>query len=175
MRVQSDRSDIPLPPSVKQITSTVVDLQPLFSHNGHVEVSATDVWRQLVSLVMDHRGDWRRSVAEATGLPFSRVRALWRLTDRPLTLAELADSMTVDAPAATVAVNDLEQRGLVRRTPHPTNRRAKLVALTDEGLRMVAVARSVVDNPPPSVTALAPAELARLAALLDTINSYTPE
>ncbi|HVV19494.1 MAG TPA: MarR family transcriptional regulator, partial [Pseudonocardiaceae bacterium] len=118
-----------------------------------MEVSATDVWRQLVSLVMDSRGDWRRSVAEATGLPFSRVRALWRLVARPLTLAELAESMAIDAPAATVAVNDLERRGLVRRTPHPTNRRAKLVALTDEGARMVHVARGVVDNPPPAVAA----------------------
>jgi DNA-binding MarR family transcriptional regulator len=140
-----------------------------------VEVSATDVWRQLVSLVMDHRGDWRRSVAAATGLPFSRVRALWRLTDRPLTLAELADSMLIDAPAATVAVNDLERRGLVRRTPHPTNRRAKLVALTDEGLRMVGIARGVVDNPPPGVTTLPPGELAHLARVLDTISRYDSE
>lgn len=133
-------------------------------------MSAVDVWRQLVSLVMDSRGDWRRSVSEATGLPFSRVRALWRLTDRPLTLAELAESMAVDAPAATVAVNDLERRALVRRTPHPTNRRAKLVQLTDEGLRTVRVARSVVDNPPPAVAALSAAELARLGDLLATIS-----
>lgn len=124
---------------------------------------------------MDSRGDWRRSVTEATGLPFSRVRALWRLTDRPLTLAELADAMAVDAPAATVAVNDLERRGLVRRTPHPTNRRAKLVALTDEGVRMVRVARAVVDNPPPAVTALSTGDLAQLGLLLDTITSYQPE
>jgi DNA-binding MarR family transcriptional regulator len=137
--------------------------------------TATEVWRQLVSLVMDSRGDWRRSVAAATGLPFSRVRALWRLTERPLTLAELAEAMAVDAPAATVAVNDLERRALVRRTPHPTNRRAKLVQLTDEGLRTVHVARSVVDNPPTAVAALAAGQLAQLGALLDTIDSYEPE
>ena len=138
-------------------------------------MTATEVWRQLVSLVMDSRGDWRRAVAAATGLPFSRVRALWRLTDRPLTLAELADAMTVDAPAATVAVNDLERRALVRRSPHPTNRRAKLVELTDEGLRMVHVARSVVDNPPSAVAALSPAELMELGTILATIHSYEPE
>jgi DNA-binding MarR family transcriptional regulator len=140
-----------------------------------METTATDVWRQLVSLVMDSRGDWRRSVADATGLPFSRVRALWRLTDRPLTLAELAEAMAVDAPAATVAVNDLERRALVRRTPHPTNRRAKLVQLTDEGLRTVHVARTVVDNPPAAVAALSAAELTHLGTLLGTIDSYEPE
>lgn len=137
-------------------------------------MSAADVWRQLVSLVMDSRGDWRRSVTDATGLPFSRVRALWRLADRPLTLAELAEAMAVDAPAATVAVNDLERRALVRRTPHPTNRRAKLVQLTDEGLRTVRVARSVVDNPPPAVAALSATELAELGHLLETISGYEP-
>lgn len=135
-------------------------------------MTATDVWRQLVSLVMDSRSDWRRSVTEATGLPFSRVRALWRLTDRPLTLAELADAMSVDAPAATVAVNDLERRGLVRRTPHPTNRRAKLVQLTDEGGRTVAIARSVKDKPPAAVAALTAEQLTQLGALLTLITSY---
>ncbi|HEY3752619.1 MAG TPA: MarR family transcriptional regulator [Pseudonocardiaceae bacterium] len=140
-----------------------------------MQTTAAEVWRQLVSLVMDSRGDWRRSVADATGLPFSRVRALWRLTDRPLTLAELAEAMAVDAPAATVAVNDLERRALVRRTPHPTNRRAKLVQLTDEGLRTVRVARRVVDNPPAAVAALSAAQLSELGTLLDTIDSYEPE
>lgn len=140
-----------------------------------MEVTASDVWRQLVSLVMDSRGDWRRSVADTTGMPFSRVRALWRLTGGPLTLAELAESMAVDPPAATVAVNDLERRGLVRRTPHPTNRRAKLVQLTDPGLRMVHAARSVPDQPPPALAALSPAQLAQLGDLLGAILSYEPE
>lgn len=137
--------------------------------------TATDVWRQLVSLVMDSRGDWRRSVAEATGLPFSRVRALWRLTGGPLTLAELAHSMAVDPPAATVAVNDLERRGLVRRTPHPTNRRAKLVQLTEHGQRVVLAARSVPDQPPPAMAVLSPAQLAQLGGLLDAVLGYEPE
>jgi DNA-binding MarR family transcriptional regulator len=138
-------------------------------------MTATEVWRRLVSLVMDSRGDWRRAVADATGLPFSRVRALWRLTDRPLTLAELAYAMAVDAPAATVTVNDLEQRGLVRRSPHPTNRRAKLVELTHEGQRTVRIARSVVDNPPPAVAALSATELKELGNLLATIDGYERE
>jgi DNA-binding MarR family transcriptional regulator len=139
------------------------------------DVTATEVWRRLVALVMDSRGDWKRSVVEVTGLPFSRVRALWRLTDRCMTLAELADSMAVDAPAATVTVNDLERRALVRRTPHPTNRRAKLVQVTDEGLRIALIARTVVDNPPAAVAALSTAQLRQLGGLLEKITSYQPE
>ncbi|MDB5976257.1 MAG: MarR family transcriptional regulator, partial [Nevskia sp.] len=66
---------------------------------------ADRIWQQLVTLVMDSRGDWRRQVIELTGLPFSRVRALRRLVDAPLTLVDLAYAMSTDAPAATVAVN----------------------------------------------------------------------
>src|SRR5271170_742481 len=94
-------------------------------------------WALIVGLVMDTRGDWRRKVAEATGLPFTRTRALRRLAGGPLTLRELAESLGTDAPAATVAVNDLEERGLVTRGEHPDDRRAKLVALTAAGRAIV--------------------------------------
>ena len=50
-----------------------------------------------------------------------------------MSVKQVAQAATMDAPAATVAVNDLEDRGLVVRTPDPTNRRCKLVSLTDAG------------------------------------------
>jgi DNA-binding MarR family transcriptional regulator len=177
MATQRYRRPLPGRRDAGHVTGTIVDTQPLSFHNGGVAVTvtATDVWRQLVSLVMDSRGDWRRSVAETTGLPFSRVRALWRLVNGPLTLAELAHSMAVDPPAATVAVNDLERRGLVRRTPHPTNRRAKLVQLTEPGLCLARAAKSVPDQPPAALTTLSETQLARLGALLGAILSDEPE
>jgi DNA-binding MarR family transcriptional regulator len=124
---------------------------------------ADQVWSALVALVMDTRQDWRRRVVEVTGLPFGRIRALRRLKDGPLALHQLAEAMTVDAPAATVAVNDLEQRGLVVRSPHPTNRRVKLVSLTAAGRDVVARAKAVTDRPPAAFAALAADELATLA------------
>lgn len=132
---------------------------------------ADQVWQQLVALVMDSRGDWRRQVIEMTGLPFSRVRALRRLVDAPLTLADLAYAMSTDAPAATVAVNDLERRGLVERTPHPENRRAKLVALTPAGKQMVARVHAISEHAPGALAALPAAELAQLRRVLDAIRS----
>jgi DNA-binding MarR family transcriptional regulator len=125
----------------------------------------------LVTLVMDSRGDWRRKVSEVTGLPFSRVRALKRLVGDPITLSELADLMSTDAPAATVVVNDLERRGLVERRPHPQNRRAKLVSLTPAGKRVVERLRSVSDHAPAALAELPAAELAELQRILRTIRS----
>lgn len=128
---------------------------------------ADAVWDLLVSRVMETRGEWRRKVTEATGLRFSRVRALTRLQHQARTLSELADGMSVDAPAATVIVNDLEARGLVERRSHPDNRRAKLVWLTAEGRRVVAAVDRIDDPPPAAFAALSATQLAQLRRALE--------
>jgi DNA-binding MarR family transcriptional regulator len=139
---------------------------------GRTEAEAA--WRLLVELVMETRGEWRRKVTEATGLPFSRARALWRLERGPHSLAELAQDMGIDAPAATVMINALEARGLVRRKAHPTDRRAKQVSLTAAGRRMLAVIANITDRPPASLIDLPQAELAALQLTLEKIVSPAP-
>ncbi len=128
--------------------------------------AADRVWAGLVAAVMDTRGDWRRRIVDATGLPFGRTRVLRRLHDGPLALHALAEAMTIDAPAATVAVNDLEARGLVVRRPHPTNRRIKLVSLTPAGRELVGRERAVVEHAPAALAALPAADLAVLARVV---------
>jgi DNA-binding MarR family transcriptional regulator len=123
-------------------------------------------WQSLVALVMDNMGDFRRQVADATGLPFSRFRALRRLDDAPLTLRALAESMGTDAPAATVMVNDLEARGLVRREPHPEDKRAKVVSLTPEGRRVLRAGRGVEQRAPARFEALTAEDVADLTRIV---------
>jgi DNA-binding MarR family transcriptional regulator len=130
---------------------------------------AERAWNILVSLVMNTRGDWRRKVIEATGLPFSRARALWRLESEPRTLAELAYELSVDAPAATMIVNDLEVHGLVTRTPHPESRRTKLVALTTAGRQVLASVDKITDRPPPALAQLPAKDLAELRRIVEAI------
>lgn len=132
--------------------------------------AADDVWRDLASLVLDHRDRWRRAVVEATGLPFSRIRILKRLSRTPMTVKQLAAAATVDAPAATVAVNDLEERGLVVRRTDPSNRRCKLVSLTDAGRDAVRAIDAVHDPAPDVLAALDPADLASLRAILNKLG-----
>jgi DNA-binding MarR family transcriptional regulator len=139
--------------------------------NESSQHDAERAWQILVALVMDSRGDWRRQVSEATGLPFSRVRALKRLRDQPRTLSELAIEMGTDAPAATVIVNDLEARGLVERRPHPDNRRAKLVSLTAEGRKVIALVRKIVDRPPPALARLPAQDLAQLRRIAEALGT----
>jgi DNA-binding MarR family transcriptional regulator len=127
---------------------------------------ADEVWRAMAAVVIDNRDSWRRSAVEVTGLPFSRVRILRRLARRPMTVKHIAEAATIDAPAATVAVNDLEDRGLVVRRTDPANRRCKLVSLTDAG-RVVANAIDAIDDPAPlPLAGLSEAELRGLQTIL---------
>jgi DNA-binding MarR family transcriptional regulator len=55
-----------------------------------------------------------------------------------MTPRELADMERVRPPTMTKIVAKLEERGLVQRTPHPTDRRQVILAATPEGRAMVA-------------------------------------
>ncbi len=132
---------------------------------------ADGVWRDLAALVLDHRDGWKRAVVEQSHLPFSRIRILRRLSRAPLTVKQLAAAATIDAPAASVAVNDLEDRGLVVREIDPANRRCKMVSLTDAGREMVAAIDAVHDPAPDVLAALDEDELATLRLLIDKLTA----
>jgi DNA-binding MarR family transcriptional regulator len=132
---------------------------------------ADDVWRAMASLVIDNRDSWKRAVVERTGLPFSRIRILRRLARRPMSVKQIAQAATIDAPAATVAVNDLEARGLVVRETDPANRRCKMVSLTDAGRAMVHTIDSTDDPAPDILSGLDEAELKKLRAILGKLTT----
>jgi DNA-binding MarR family transcriptional regulator len=50
--------------------------------------------------------------------------------------SEIAERLRIAPRSATEVVDALESRGLVRREPDPTDRRATRVVPTDEGLRL---------------------------------------
>jgi DNA-binding MarR family transcriptional regulator len=127
---------------------------------------ADQIWHALVDQVMESRDGWRRNVTAATGLSFSRVRILKRVEVSPRTLSQLAEMTGTDAPATSLAVSDLEERGMVERRPHPSDRRAKLVTLTKAGKAALAIARKVPDPAPPSLAGMPDKELAVLSRIL---------
>ncbi|SCX08600.1 MarR family winged helix-turn-helix transcriptional regulator [Mycolicibacterium fluoranthenivorans] len=130
------------------------------------ELIADEVWQRMSALVHENRGDWKRAVIDRSGLPFSRIRVLRRLARTPMTVKELAEAATMDAPAATVAVNDLEERGLVLRQTNPANRRCKVVSLTEEGQAVAAAVEAVQDPAPAALAALGDADLLALQTIL---------
>jgi DNA-binding MarR family transcriptional regulator len=133
---------------------------------------ADEVWRTLAAVVFDNRDAWKRTVIEHTGLPFSRVRVLRRLAGRPMTAKEIAKAATMDAPATTVAVNDLQERGLVVREADPTNRRSKLISLTDAGRELVDSIDGLEDPAPRPIADLPATELRTLQRILAKVRQH---
>ncbi|TDC79187.1 MarR family transcriptional regulator [Micromonospora sp. KC606] len=72
-----------------------------------------------------------RPVGDLTVTQLSALTSL-RLAGA-LTPRELADVERVQPPTMTKIVAKLEERGLVRRTPHPTDGRQVILAATEEG------------------------------------------
>lgn len=131
---------------------------------------ADEVWRLMSSTVINNQDTWKRAVVDRTGLPFSRIRILSRLAREPLSVKQIAAAATIDAPAATVAVNDLEKRGLVVRQIDPGNRRSKTVSLTPAGRELLTVIDTVENPAPAPLRRLDAAELAALQALLEKLG-----
>jgi len=86
--------------------------------------------------------DMARAFA-GTGLTPARTHLLWVLADHgPSTQQALATAMRVSPRNVTGLVDALDRTGHVRRGPHPTDRRAKIVSLTESGtLAMSEMAR----------------------------------
>jgi DNA-binding MarR family transcriptional regulator len=74
-----------------------------------------------------------RGLAEQ-GLTRARAEVIWRLHQHgPTTQRELSDALRCTPRNVTGLVDALEAAGLVTRSPHPSDRRATLVTLTEQG------------------------------------------
>jgi DNA-binding MarR family transcriptional regulator len=126
-----------------------------------------EVWLLMSDLVLDNAR--RKEVADAVGISFGSTRALRRIARRPMAMGELAAALQIDRPNATVVVDDLERLGLVRRRPHPSDRRGKLVETTPQGLKLALRADEILAQPPAVLGTLSHEELKALRQTLKTL------
>lgn len=83
------------------------------------------------------------------------------------TQRELADFLSLDPSQIVALVDELEQRGLVERTPGKRDRRAKTVTATAEGARLFDVAQQAARRAElMALSALQPQEASALKKLL---------
>lgn len=110
-----------------------------------------------------------RAVADRVGLTATQVVALRELTG-PITARELAGRMSCEPSNVTFVLDRLEGQGLLRRDPHPTDRRAKQIVLTADGKRRRSeVLRALRTDSP--LDALTPGQQETLRDLLRTLVS----
>jgi len=105
---------------------------------------------QLAHVLRDAILRFNRRVRQARpigDLTFSQLSALTSLQlAGALTPRELADVERVQPPTMTKIVGKLEERGLVARTPHPTDGRQVILAATEQGRAVYAQFERVRDE-----------------------------
>ena len=85
---------------------------------------------------------------EPHGLTFPRYEALMLLfysREGSLPLGKMGARLQVHQTSVTPLIDGLEEAGLVRRTPHPTDRRTTLATITPQGKRTATKATKALN------------------------------
>ena len=79
---------------------------------------------------------WVRSRLQDSGMTYARMRLLGALhCNGPQIMSSISDELGVTRRNVTALVDALEEEELVRRKPHPTDRRATIIEMTGRGAR----------------------------------------
>ncbi len=110
---------------------------------GEAMAAATSIMRaqQMVLAAVD-------GALRPFGLTFARYEGLVLLLFSrrgALPLGKMGQRLMIHPTSVTNIINRLEQQGLVRRLPHPTDGRTTLAELTDEGRRLAKRATKAVN------------------------------
>lgn len=141
-------------------------------HRGPAdEVRALDLFIKLMRAAESVATRVHRAVAEAdlTVSQFGVLEAVFHLG--PMCQKELGTKLLKSGGNITMVVDNLERRGLVRRTRNPENRKYVTVSLTDAGRTLIEqVFPRHVAEVVREVSVLSVDEQTALAALLRTLG-----
>lgn len=107
-------------------------------------------------------------LADSFDLTGSQLNALCMFeSDTPVPMKYLSTLLTCDASNVTGIIDRLEASQLIKREDSPTDRRVKMISLTQKGthLRELAISH-IKDISPEGITNLTAAEKLQLATLL---------
>lgn len=91
---------------------------------------------QLIELY-ERLSSWEQDVVKNSGLSTPQMHTIEIVGDSgSLRMKDLAKKMGVTTGTLTVMIDRLEQQGLLKRTPHETDRRSYLIALTEKGQKL---------------------------------------
>src|SRR6476646_1720486 len=137
--------------------------------------AAADGMAAITSLMRAHQIVLAR--VEATlkplGVTFARYEVLmllWFSRRGSLPMKVIGSRLQVHPTSVTNAVDRLEAAGLVRRVPHPTDRRTTLVELADDGRRLAEKATDALNGTVFADPGLAPGSVVTLVAVLTELR-----
>ena len=131
-------------------------------------------WSKLQPLFFSKRDAFFEIIA-AHGLTPSHGQALAVLTEGPMRMRDIADSLVCDASYVTAIVDNLEHLGFAIRQPSSTDRRVKEIALTERGRAVTAEIHAHMTTPPEALRQLSVADRRTLAGILAKLELEVPD
>ncbi|SRR6266702_1052554 len=140
------------------------------------ERAGQEAWRSLLELLFSGQvHGCMQKACGAVGLSPGALKTLFKLQPgEGIPMRDLADHWGFDASYVTSLADALEERGLVERRPHPTDRRIRMLVLTDKGVEARERAQQLVEELPPSFAALTVAERRQLRDLVRKVANADP-
>jgi DNA-binding MarR family transcriptional regulator len=134
-----------------------------------------EAWERMRELTHDPEVIGKaHAIAGAAGIITGAAKALKYLSaTEPIPMRQLAADLRCDSSYITTIVDNLEEAGVARRQAHATDRRIKVVVLTDAGQALADQVAQIMGTPPPSFDSLSEAEAATLRDLLRKLNPGT--
>jgi MarR family transcriptional regulator for hemolysin len=108
----------------------MTDIDERFSNALH---TTARIWRQVLDNRMKDLG-----ISQSGWMAI----ALIAKADRPQSQIELANALGIEGPSMVSMLDRLSKIGLITREPSPTDRRVKLVMLTDAGAMLYSKVKS---------------------------------
>ncbi|MER5892949.1 MarR family transcriptional regulator [Streptomyces sp. NPDC001876] len=116
-------------------------------------------------VVARYHEEYDRAAATHT-LTGAQARVLGLLSLQPMPMRRIAQKLKCEPSNITGIVDRLELRGLVERRPDPSDRRVKLAAPTEDGIRTARQLRDALDFAREPLAELSDAERSVLRDLL---------
>jgi DNA-binding MarR family transcriptional regulator len=97
------------------------------------------LWGRFATFIPAYRR-WVGARLKERGIGYAWMRTLGALycSEGPIIMSDLGEELGVTPRNVTKLVDELETEGLVRRLPHPSDRRATLIELTEKGREKIA-------------------------------------
>lgn len=124
-------------------------------------------WRLLIDKQLKHLG-----IGQAGWMTIAMVAK----SKEPMSQRALADLVGVEGPSMVSMLDRLEREGLVTRAPSATDRRVKLVHLTDAGATLYQQVKEQANTVRTSLLGdIAPAQLKAATELLELLRTRIEE
>jgi DNA-binding MarR family transcriptional regulator len=134
--------------------------------------TAREVWKRMRELTHDPAVIGKiHDLADEAGIIPGAAKALQFLSaTEQIPMRRLATDLRCDNSYVTTIVDNLEEAGVARRETHPTDRRIKMIVLTDLGRQLAERAHELLGTPPPAFDVLDATEMANLGELMRKLS-----